>query len=115
MTINVTSRLQEVKGITNEQKIRVQDFLQGAIYSWCKNRPNEWFSLRDLVGGENSNWKNTPLMSLYLKHHPDPNAATSAGKDCGWLLKQVIATDSRIFETRKAGLVRQYRWLQTQK
>ena len=33
-----------------------------------------------------------------------------AGKDAGWLLKKVIDDDKRTFDTRKNGLVRQYRW-----
>lgn len=34
----------------------------------CKNRKNGWFSLRDLIGGDNFYWNGTPLLELYLKH-----------------------------------------------
>jgi hypothetical protein len=33
-----------------------------------------------------------------------------AGKDAGWLLKKVIYNDKRSFQTKKEGMVRQYRW-----
>ena len=45
------SEIREVKGIDANQLKRILDFLQGAVYCWCKNRENEWFSLRDLMGG----------------------------------------------------------------
>ncbi len=112
MTLNVLSRSRNVTGITEEEKIRIKDFLQGAIYCWCKNRKNEWFSLRDLMGGDNFYWQGTPLMPLYLKHegiNDDP--VREAGKDAGWILKAVIIQDKRLFDTRKEALIRQYRWI----
>ncbi len=35
------SEIREVRGISNEQRQRILDFLQGAVYSWCKNRKDE--------------------------------------------------------------------------
>jgi hypothetical protein len=105
--------VRDVYGISPQQKTRIFDFLQGAVYCWCKNRPDEWFSLRDLMGGENFDWASTPLMPIYSKHHPAADATQSAGKDCGWLLKRVINDDVRNFETRHAELIRQYRWART--
>jgi hypothetical protein len=100
------SEIRDVRGISDEQKQRIRDFLQGAVYSWCKNRKDEWFAARDLLGGDNYSWENTPMYPLYKKS----NDVEQAGKDAGWLLKQVIADDKRSFETKKEGLVRQYRW-----
>ena len=40
-------------------------FLQGAVYCWCKNRKDEWFAARDLLGGDNYYWQSSPLMPLY--------------------------------------------------
>ncbi len=31
----------EVRNITNEDKQRIEDFLQGAVYSWCKNNKDK--------------------------------------------------------------------------
>ena len=100
------SEIREVHGISEEQKQRIKDFLQGAIYSWCKNRKDEWFAARDLLGGDNYHWQSTPMFALYEKSED----VEQAGKDAGWLLKRVISDDKRIFETKNEGLVRQYRW-----
>ena len=40
-------------------------FLQGAVYCWCKNRKDDWFAARDLLGGNNYYWQGTPLIPLY--------------------------------------------------
>lgn len=100
------SEVREVYGISGKQKQRILDFLQGAVYCWCKNRKNEWFAARDLLGGDNYYWEGTPMIALYEKSED----VEQAGKDAGWLLKQVINNDKRNFETKKEGLVRQYRW-----
>lgn len=113
MALTPESRIREVYGLTDEQKARIRDFLQGAVYCWCKNRPSEWFSLRDLMGGENFEWEGTPLFPLWEKHQAEPDAVKRAGQDGGWLLKRLIADDQRNFETREAELIRQYRWVQT--
>jgi hypothetical protein len=106
------SQVRDVAGLSDSQKTRIRDFLQGAVYCWCKNRPDEWFSLRDLMGGENYHWNGTPLLPLYEKYHPAADAVERAGRDGGWLLKKVIADDARAFETRHAEMIRQYRWEQ---
>jgi len=100
------SEIRDVRGISEEQKQRIRDFLQGAVYCWCKNRKDEWFAARDLLGGDNYFWQGTPMLALYEKSED----VEQAGKDAGWLLKQVINNDKRSFETKKEGLVRQYRW-----
>ena len=103
-------------GITEEQKQQIIDFLQGAVYCWCKNRKDEWFSMRDLMGGDNFHWQGTPLLALYLKHEnqgkDSESAVKDAGKDSGWLLKKVISNDMRIFDSKNEELIRKYRWIQ---
>ncbi|MDR0734011.1 MAG: hypothetical protein LBF08_08165 [Dysgonamonadaceae bacterium] len=100
------SEIREVYGITEEQKQRIMDFLRGAVYCWCKNRKDEWFAARDLLGGDNFYWQGTPMLALYEKSED----VEQAGKDAGWLLKRVINNDKRRFETTKKDFVRQYRW-----
>lgn len=34
---------------------------------YYRNRKEDWFSLRDLMGGENFYWQGTPLYALYEK------------------------------------------------
>lgn len=107
-------RIHDVYKITEEQKQKIKAFLQGGVYCWCKNKrnsKNEWFSLRDLMGGDNFYWQGTPLIELYEKHKHKENSVKAAGIDAGWLLKAVISEDERVFETKTEDLIRQYRWV----
>lgn len=114
MTLINYSEIREVHEISTSDKKAIQDFLQGAVYCWCKNRPDEWFGLRDLMGGENFFWQGTPLFVLFEKHTNKGNVGNDpvkeAGKDGGWLLKKVIHSDNREFETQNNGFFREYRW-----
>lgn len=73
----------------------IKIYMQGAVYSFCKNNPNDWFSVRVLFGGENTNWANTPMQKLYDYHSVMQNdtAQKRAMADEGHLLKQVLAED----------------------
>lgn len=105
------SELRRVSGLSDEEGRAVRAFLQGAVYCWCKNRPREWFSLRDLTGGDNALWRGTPLYVLREKHRlRTADALKAASIDCGWLLKQTLQEDRRVFETTELNLVRKYRW-----
>lgn len=53
MSLVQPSEIREVHGISDDEKKRIHDYMQGAVYSWVKNRKSEWFAVRDLVGGEN--------------------------------------------------------------
>ena len=35
--LNINSEVREVGNITNDENQRIEDFLQSAVYSWCKN------------------------------------------------------------------------------
>lgn len=108
-----TSKIIGVKDITVTEKQRIYDFLQGAIYCWCKNRSDEWFTVRDLMGGENFDWKGTPLIVLFDKYKKrgksNAYSVIEAGKDAGKIAKKVMNDDNREFQTEK-GYVRRYRW-----
>ena len=108
------SELRAVSGISSDEERDIINFLQGAVYCWCKNRKDEWFSLRDLMGGENYYWNDTPMIKLWEKHYnlgkDDP--VIEAGKDGGWILKKVIAIDKRKFETKEEDMIRKYKWIQ---
>jgi len=114
MSLIPKSEIRDVTGLTNQQEEDILNFLQGAVYCWCKNRKDEWFSLRKLMGGVNYLWQETPLFVLYQKYQDQENAVEQAGKDGGWLLKKVIASDKRDFETRSAFKTREYRWISEQ-
>jgi len=107
--------IKRVSGLSVTQENRIYDFLQGSIYCWVKNREDEWFSLRDLMGGLNFDWQGTPMYNLYKKHltrgYSIDESIKKAGIDAGWILKNVIANDIRNFETKKLNLIRCYRWI----
>lgn len=111
--IKGNQELRRVSGIKDHEEMQILNFLQGSVYSWCKNNHNNWFSIRDLMGGINNDWNGTPLYSLYLKHlnNKSPNPIKSAGKDCGWLLKKVIINDKNNFETKTIFFTRKYRMI----
>ena len=112
--LNGNNRCFRVHGITPEVESQIYAFLQGAVYCWCKNRPEEWFSARDLVGGDNNQWQGTPAFPLYEYYASfgigNDYAVSEAGKALGRLLKRVIVEDKRTFDTRSVYMSRQYRW-----
>lgn len=112
MTLSVESKIHRVYGLSEKERDLAKAYLLGAVYCWCKNRKDEWFSLRDLVGGDNCQWSGTPLMPIYVKHKGvAEDAVKEAGKDTGWLLKRVLNDDQRTFESKKEGMVKHYRWV----
>ena len=114
MIIKGDKTIRSVMGISTDEEKAISNFLQGAVYCWCKNRKGEWFSLRDLMGGDNYYWNNTPLFRLWEKQNAlgKENPVEEAGKECGWILKKVIAEDKRNFETKKEELIRKYKWIE---
>jgi hypothetical protein len=116
MALQDASELRDVLGLDQFEKRLIKAFLQGAVYCWVKNRRGEEFAARDLVGGENADWRGTPLQALYAKHidqgKDHESAVEAAARDLGWLLKSVLAEDKREFATGKSGLVNAYRWIE---
>jgi hypothetical protein len=50
---------------------RIKAFIQGAVYSYCKNCKGESFSASTLFGGDNYYWQGTPLEVVYERHIED--------------------------------------------
>ncbi|MDO4776693.1 MAG: hypothetical protein Q4A06_04450 [Cardiobacteriaceae bacterium] len=106
----------KVRGLNEREILLAKAFIKGAVYCWLKNRENEPFSLRDLFGGTNAVWTGTPLEDLWWKHSnegkSDEEAFDQAAQDAGWLLKAVLAEDTkRIFDKKKNGQVNSYSWV----
>ena len=105
----------EVRGLTAEHETQIAAFMQGAVYCWVKNRFAEPFALRDLFGGENTIWTDTPLQVLYSRQaalgKTPAEAHEQAAKDAGWLLKKMLRDDQRTFTCQKDGLVNHYVWV----
>ncbi len=115
MITNENNKYKNITCISENEQQNILCYLQGAVYCWCKNRKNENFSLRDLVGGENYFWQGTPLFVLYEineKKHEVKKAVKEAGKIAGHLLKKVVIIDKRKFETYREGLIRKYKWVE---
>jgi len=115
MSLINKSKLRYEFGISNEDLHSIKCFIQGTVYCWIKNRKNEVFAARDLMGGENFEWYDTPLYCLYEKHINNGKnskaAIDEAGKDLGWILKSVLHEDKRSFETYVKGLTKGYKWI----
>lgn len=105
-----------VWGIDEPELQRMRDYLLGAVQVWCRDRHEEWFAVRDLLGGANFFWQGTPLMRLF-EYYMEKSGEDSeysirqAGRAAGHLLKRVLIDDSkRNYETRQ-GYTREYRWV----
>ena len=103
-----------VHGISEEQRQNIINFLQGSVYCWCKNRKDEAFAARELLGGNNYYWQYTPMIALfeYYRNGNDANneyAIEEAGKAAGRLLYQMLYNDKREFQTW-VDYTRMYRW-----
>lgn len=112
MIIGINS-YNRVNGI-EDKVVKIQAFLQKSVNCWCINHKDAWFAARDLVGGENHDWHDTPLDDLFCYYQGgDPSkdgyAFSEAGKAVGRLLKGILVEDKRIFESRE-GYTREYRW-----
>ena len=87
MVIGLTT-YKGVNGFTEEQLNLMRVFLQGVVYCWCKNRKEEWFAARDLLGGDNYYWQGAPHLQLYTyyfdgKDNDHDYAVEEAGKAAG--------------------------------
>ncbi len=115
MTLLDKTMMRNDFGICDSDLRYIKCFLQGAVYCWVKNRKDEVFAVRDLMGGENFEWGGTPLISLYEKHiaksKSDDFAVAEAGKDLGWILKNVLDEDKRSFRSSKKGMTKGYTWI----
>ncbi len=114
MALLKESQLRHNFGIEESKLKAIKCFLQGSVYCWIKNRSDEIFAARDLMGGEHFDWAGTPLMCLYEKHIPhkdNQSAIKEAGKDLGWILKSVLHEDKYTFETHDKGLTKGYKWI----
>jgi len=110
--------IRNVSGLSKLDEKSIMAFLQGAVYCWCKNNKSERFTIIELMGGENRDWNGTPLQILYDRQiqegKNEKEAFDNAGRDCGWLLKKVIHSDKRRFETEETGINRGYTWVEAQ-
>lgn len=103
--------------ILDEKDLKpMRDYLLGAVKAWCKDRKEQWFAARDILGGANYYWQGTPLYKLfeYYRDHSNQdveNAVTQAGRSAGHLLKRVLIEDKKRNNETRVEYTRQYRWV----
>lgn len=80
----------------------IKTYMRGCVQGFCCNDPKKPFSVRVLFGGENRDWRSTPLQRLYdfykREGATDEEAHDRAKKDAGWLLKAVLSEDLYTYE-----------------
>lgn len=103
----------QVKGLSEKERNEIKTYLQGQVYSFCKQKKNSRFFLRDLLGGENYFWQKTPVFCLYQRQldagKDHRRAFNQAAKDAGKLLKWVLDIDKREFIVHR-GWRLSYEW-----
>lgn len=114
MLLNVQKKKRPTAKLSPTQLVLAKKYLQGSVHSFCKNNPGIAFSLRDLVGGENKDWGETPLQVIYDYHisldKTPKEAKRQAAIDAGLLLKEVLAEEKRrVFEQLQGTRTKQYR------
>ncbi|QPB43708.1 hypothetical protein IHV77_08295 [Rodentibacter haemolyticus] len=107
--------IRQVRGLTDEQVNLAKAFIKGSVYCWVKNKVDEPFSVRNLFGGVNTDWRDTPLHDVWHKHIKNGKSCDEAydlaRKDVGWLLRMVLHEDKyRKFSSRKEDLTSIYFW-----
>ena len=104
--------IRKIHSISGTKTEKIKKYLQGAIRCHDKVAVGEWFSLRDLMGGENFDWNGTPLQELFEAYRGRSDALKMTAKSAGWLLKATIKDDPyRRYETKKEAFTRKYRWV----
>lgn len=123
--INDNQPARPINSLPEDDQTKARAYIQGAVYCWCKNQSDNIFAVRDLFGGDNTDWGGTPLQPIYdhhcqsvKDHSPDLDgdelhrkAAEAAAIDVGWLTKSVLQDDRRNFESSDAGRAKGYRWV----
>lgn len=85
-------------------------YIMGVVHGFCNNNDNQHFSVQLLFGGENKDWRGTPLQVIYeyyaQKGYAD--AAERAARDVGWLLKAVLQEDRNLLYDEVDGYTKEY-------
>jgi hypothetical protein len=83
-----------IEGIAQGEQEKMEAYVKDSVLTYISEYPNNPISVKTLFGGENWNWGETPLQSLYDKYknagNTDKDAFNNAGKNAGTLLKNVL-------------------------
>lgn len=105
--------IRTVKGLSEEELMPCNLYIEKSVYAWLNEYGDKIFTVRDLFGGKNSDWRGCPLQVLWNKQKRlgknDVQAYKQAARDLGWLLKGVLDKDAKHkFSIVKYGLVNGY-------
>lgn len=99
MLTGLTTGKGEISAILSEaEKEIIKEYIKGGVHSFCKNNPNDVFSVAILFGGNNKDWNGTALQILYDKNLNSGNSCdpyNQAACDAGCLLREVLEEDKR--------------------
>lgn len=106
--------------IDAEQRAAIEKQLIRMCNTRLNSVSNEWFVLRDIVGGNNRDFAGTNFQIIYDKYlieYGDRQIAYSkTAQDMGWFLKNALKNDNKIFTCgylyRAGKRLRAYRLLQ---
>ena len=95
MSLEPKSRLQSISAKIPAMDVEIiKTYMRGCVQGFCCNDSSKSFSVRVLFGGENGDWRNTPMQRIYDYHKregaTDEDAHERAAVDAGWLLKAVL-------------------------
>jgi len=105
-----SSKLNLVADLSNDEINAIKNFLQGAVFCWCKNCTEKngeqrWFNLRDLIGEASPiSWKDAPLIKLYEWHKEYNDYDYRSSMDAGKILRSLIHSNKRFFHEEKNGV-----------
>lgn len=96
----------------------VEAALQGSVYAIIRNHKGDGyrFALRDVFGGPNWEWSNTPLFPIWEKCLAIKKGDTDAAyrytaRIAGFILKNVLIKDRRTFKQEPGFGTKCYSWI----
>ena len=114
----LVTKVKEPRNISaklKDEEIRLcKDYIKGAVHGFCNNNSETRFSIITLFGGENTKWKDTPLVKIYdyyvnEKGYDFKKAHNQAGIDVGLILKSVLCEDDKFcYEEFEAYRTKEY-------
>jgi len=110
--IITSGKIARVPGIDSATFKKIVDYLDDEVDSYVQTK--EWFSLRNIGGGDRYDWTGTPLEPLFKHFNEQPNttmekAIKKAGQLCGRILRTVIINRAETFEQKGKNRIANYR------
>ena len=104
----------EAEGLIRE----IETYLNGAVYANIRNHRGDGykFTFRDLFGGPNWEWSDTPLSPIWELCLADKNGDEDAAykfsaRVAGFILKNVLIKDRRTFKQDSGYATQSYSWV----